>query len=246
MIPDHDRLLMKIRFADIDAITFDFYNTLVYHRQGRGRGAMLMEYLAEQGLESDPWEHQVLYDVFQRHDKAYSSKFSADQKRRYAVEIAERVFRRLNVRAPVGAADDHAASVWAVLGPTSLSVFPEVPDTLKILRDAGYRLAVVSNWQCGLWHFCADLGIADMFEHVVASAEVGIEKPNPEIFHDTCHRMQTEPHRVLHVGDSVLDDIDGARSAGMQALLVRRSESGSPAAVSTITSLQQLPGLLGV
>jgi HAD superfamily hydrolase (TIGR01549 family) len=237
---------MKSRFADIDAITFDFYNTLVYHRQGRGRGAMLMEYLAEQGLESGPWEHQVLYDVFQHHDKAYSSEFSADQKRRYAVEIAERVFRRLNVRAPVGAADDHAASVWALLGPASLSVFPEVADTLKILRHAGYRLAIVSNWQCGLWHFCADLGIADMFEHVVASAEVGIEKPNPQIFHDTCHRMQIESHRALHVGDSVVDDIEGARNAGMQALLVRRSESGLAAGIPTIASLDLLPGALGV
>ncbi|MEJ2238727.1 MAG: HAD hydrolase-like protein, partial [Gemmatimonadales bacterium] len=61
-----------------------------------------------------------------------------------------------------------------------------------------------------------------------------------------CHRMQTEPHHALHVGDSVLDDIGGAQNAGMQALLVQRGESGSPAAVSTITSLQQLPGLLGV
>lgn len=237
---------MKSRFADIDAITFDFYNTLVYHRHGSGRGAMLMEYLAEQDLESDPWEHQVLYDVFQRHDKAYSPEFSADRKRRYAVEIAERVFWRLNVRASVGAAANHAANVWDLLGPSSLSVFPEVPDTLQLLHHAGYRLAIVSNWQRGLRHFCADLGIADMFEHIVASAEVGIEKPNPQIFHDTCHRMQIEPHRTLHVGDSVLDDIEGARSAGMQALLVRRGESGLSEGIPTIASLDVLPGALGV
>jgi len=237
---------MKIRFADVDAITFDFYNTLVYHRQGRGRGAMLMEYLAEHGLESDPWEHRVLYDVFQDHDKAYSPELSADEKTRYTAAIAERVFRRLNVRAADGTAADHAVNVWNLLGPASLSVFPEVPGTLQILHHAGYRLAIVSNWQCGLRHFCTDLGIGEAFEHVVVSAEVGIEKPNPQIFHDTCHRMQIEPHRVLHVGDSVVDDIEGARNAGMHAILVRRSESGLSEDIPTIAGLDVLPGALGV
>jgi HAD superfamily hydrolase (TIGR01662 family) len=237
---------MKVHYTDIDAITFDFYNTLVYHGRGVGRGAMLMEYLADRGLESDPWEHKVLYDVFQRHDKDYSPEFSAEEKNRYAVDLASRVFQRLNVRAPDGAAADHAADVWALLGPASLSVFPEVTDTLRILRDAGYRLAVVSNWQCGLRHFCTELGLGETFAHIVVSAEVGIEKPSPEIFHDACSRMGVAPHRVLHVGDSVVDDIEGARGAGMQPLLVWRDESAAPAAIPTITGLDLLPGALGV
>jgi len=237
---------MKVHYTDIDAITFDFYNTLVYHRQRSGRGAMLMEYLADQGLESDPWEHRVLYDVFQRHDKDYSPEFSADEKKRYAVEFADRVFRRLNVRVPEGAAADHAADVWALLGPASLSVFPEVTGTLGILCSAGYRLAVVSNWQCGLRHFCTELGLGEAFEHIVVSAEVGLEKPNREIFRNACSRMGVTPHRVLHVGDSVVDDIEGARGAGMHALLIRRDDSALPVATPIITGLDLLPEMLGI
>ena len=59
-------------------MTFDFYNTLVCHRSGHGRGRALMEYLGEQGLSSDPWEHQVLYDLFARHDAEYGPQLSAD------------------------------------------------------------------------------------------------------------------------------------------------------------------------
>jgi len=237
---------MTVHFADIDAVTFDFYNTLVYHRQGDGRGAMLMEYLAIQGLASDPWEHQVLYDVFEHHGKDYSPNLPAEEKRRYLVRLAKQVFQRLNVRAPDGAAADHAANVWSVLGPASLGVFPDVSNVLKLLRGAGYRLAVVSNWQCGLRHFCTELGFGDALDHVVASAEVGCAKPNPEIFRDVCRRVGIPCRRVLHVGDSVVDDIEGAHGAGMQAVLVRRDDGVPSVGAPTITKLDRLPDMLGL
>jgi hypothetical protein len=106
---------MKACFPDVDALTFDFYNTLVHHRTGRGRGETLMEYLRGCGLETDPWEHQVLYDVFERHGIEYSPEQPAQEKERYVRQFAELVFRRLNVRAPNGTAARHAANLWACL-----------------------------------------------------------------------------------------------------------------------------------
>jgi HAD superfamily hydrolase (TIGR01662 family) len=237
---------MTIHFADIDAVTFDFYNTLVYHRQGSGRGAMLMEYFRSQELESNPWEHQVLYDVFEQHARDYSPHLPAEEKRRYLMCLTHRVFKRLNVRAPDGAAPHHAANVWSVLGPSSLGVFPDVLRVLEILRREGYRVAVVSNWQCGLQHFCTELGFGDALDHVVASAEVGCAKPDPEIFRDVCRRMGIPCHRVLHVGDSVVDDVEGARGAGMHAVLVRRDDRVPAAGTVIIPSLDRLPDMLGL
>ncbi len=83
-------------------------------------------------------------------------------------------------------------------------------------------MALVSNWQCGLAHFCADLGIGDLLDHVIASAEIGFAKPEPEIFHEACRRLGVPPERTLHVGDSIVDDLEGARHAGLQAVLVKR------------------------
>ncbi len=237
---------MTVHFADIAAVTFDFYNTLVYHRQGSGRSAMLMEYLRAQGLESDPWEHQVLYDVFEHHARDYSPHLAAEEKRRYLVWLTERLFNRLNVRAPDSAAAHHAAAVWNMLGPSSLGVFPDAHRVLRVLRRERYKVAVVSNWQCGLRHFCTELGLGDALDHVVASAEVGYAKPDPEIFRDVCRRMGIPCDRVLHVGDSVGDDIEGARSVGMHAVLVRRDDSEPPAGTTIIPHLDRLPGLLGL
>ncbi len=237
---------MRIDPRNVDAVTFDFYNTLVYHRQGRGRGAMLMGYLEEQGLPSDPWEHQVLYDVFAQHGADYDPNWPEESRQQYYRRFTAQLFQRLNVQAPDGAAVAHAASVWHLLGPSSLAVFPDVPDVLRSLRGSGYPLAVVSNWQCGLRHFCAELGLGDAFDAVVASAEVASQKPDPGIFVEACRRLGVPPDRTLHIGDSVGDDLQGARTAGLHAVLVRRDEDEACAGAPVIRGFRELAEVLGV
>jgi HAD superfamily hydrolase (TIGR01509 family) len=237
---------VKIDPRSVDAVTFDFYNTLVYHRLGRGRGAMLMEYLEEQGLPSDPWEHQVLYDVFAQYSADYDPNWPEENRQRYYQRFTAQLFQRLNVQAPDGAAAAHATSVWRLLGPHSLAVFQDVPDVLHILRGAAYPLAVVSNWQCGLGHFCTELGLGDSFDAVVASAEVASQKPDPEIFVEACRRLGVPPDRTIHIGDSEVDDVEGAHTAGLQAVLVRRDEDEACVGAAVIRGFRELTGLLGV
>lgn len=230
---------------DIEAVTFDFFNTLVCHRRGDGgRGAVLMEYLTFQGLESDPWEHQVLYDVLEPHAREYEPDQSPAEKQQYLCRLAERVFERLNVQCDIGEARNHAARIWELIGPSSLAVFPDAPPALERLGAAGYRLAVISNWQCGLAHFCVELGIRDPFEQIIASAEVGYAKPSREIFEEACRRLAVSPDRVLHVGDTLEDDLEGARRAGMRAVLIRRWDEGREPAGSVIHGLEEVPQML--
>ena len=58
--------------------------------------------------------------------------------------------------------------------------------------------------------------IAPCFSQVVASAEVGIRKPSPEIFHHTLRLLGIPPDHALYVGDTYEDDYLGARSAGIR------------------------------
>lgn len=206
----------------IQAVTFDFYNTLVYSRAGHGRGIALMEYLRRAGLESDPWEHRVLYDVFEPHGREYSPTDSPEDRRRYRVRFAQRVFGRLGVRGASAVPEDHAEEIWQLLGPASLALYPDVSSVLAGVKQRDLSVAVVSNWQCGLGHFCTELGIGGLLDEVIASAEVGSAKPEPEIFHEACRRLDVAPERTLHVGDSAVDDLDGARGAGLRAVLVER------------------------
>ena len=231
---------------DIDAVCFDFFNTRATNRDGRGRGSRLMEYLQTHELESDPWVHQVLYDVFEPHAREYSPTQSPEAKHAYYCRLATRVFERLNVRAPNAAALDHAAALWNVLGPTSLVLFPEARGVLRSVQRAGIRTAIVSNWQCGLAHFCVELGLGGALDHVVASAEIGVAKPDPAIFVEALRRLGTSPGRTLHVGDTILDDVEGARRAGLHAVLVQRSSSVAQVQCSSVASLDGILDLLGI
>ncbi len=209
-----------------------------------------MEYLEVQALESAPWEHEVLYDVFALHDRAYSPEASAKERCAYYAELTGRVFERLRIRAPGTAVAEHAEAVWRILGPASLGVFPDVVETLELLRARALPLAVVSNWQSGLRHFCAELGLGGFIDHVLCSGDLGVEKPDPRIFLDACQRLGVPPERTLHVGDTYVDDYLGASSAGLQVALIDRA--GAPGApgpelgdACVIRSLTELSALFG-
>lgn len=225
----------------IRAITFDFYNTLAFHRAGPGRGRMLMSWLADEQLDSGPWEHQVLYDVFERHGREYRPESTGVDRQRFLESFAITLFERLEVKAPAARARRHAAELWELLGPRCLALFPEVESVLGTLQSSGLKLAIVSNWQCGLANFTAELGLGRFVENVIVSAEVGSAKPDHGIFLEACRSLDVPPEHVLHVGDTVTDDVEGALGAGMHAALVRRDATGSghdvPAGATVIPEL---------
>jgi hypothetical protein len=93
----------------IQAVTLDFFETLVFHREGLGRGRLLIAYLEAHGFTPLPWEHAVLYEVFEPHDAEYSPVAPQDEKDAYYVRLAGRVFSRLGI--PASSAT-RTASPW--------------------------------------------------------------------------------------------------------------------------------------
>ncbi len=230
---------------DIEAITFDFFQTLVYHRFGDGgRGRAIMAYVVSNGMRPIPWEHRFLYDVLEPHAREYSPDLPASEKDAYLIRLTTRLFDCLRIPCDEHAPAEHAAPVWELIGPTSLTVFPEVPETLAELRALGFRMAVVSNWQCGLAHYCEELGLRGYLDHVLASAEVGHEKPDRPMFLEALKLLGVAPDRVLHVGDSRVDDLVGARQAGMHAVLIDRTGAPVEPDVRTIRSLSEVVALV--
>jgi putative hydrolase of the HAD superfamily len=124
--------------------------------------------------------------------------------------------------------------------PGAWVVFPDVPPALAALREAGHRLAVVSNWDSRLPLLLERLGLAPAFDTIVVSAVERVEKPDPRIFHRALERLGAAPGQTLHVGDSPELDVAGARTAGIAALLVDRGGAPAPGA---LRDLRQLPEL---
>ena len=126
-------------------------------------------------------------------------------------------------------------------------VFPGVADTLAELKRRGKRLGIISNWNENLPHLCSELGLADYFDVVVSSGSVGVAKPGARIFETAMRAMEVEPHRAVHVGDSVRDDVEGARRTGLAGILIDRSaDRGDHEVLDGVPVIHDLAALLEV
>jgi putative hydrolase of the HAD superfamily len=124
--------------------------------------------------------------------------------------------------------------------PDVWAVYPDVVPTLEALAGRGMPLAVVSNWDSYLPRLLELRGLSGYFRTVSVSAIEETGKPDAEIFRRTCARMSVAQAQALHVGDSLRDDFEGARAAGLHALLLdRRDQHGDVA--ERIRSLAELP-----
>lgn len=113
---------------------------------------------------------------------------------------------------------------------------------MDALEVRGIRLGVVSNWDCALPDHLAALGVADRFAVIAVSAPVGAAKPDPAIFLHATSAVGVDPSRAMHVGDRRVEDYDGARAAGLQALLLDRA--GTERGPDVITTLAAIPEII--
>ncbi len=81
---------------------------------------------------------------------------------------------------------------------------------------------MVSNWDVSLGEVLARLELAPMLDGIVTSAAVGARKPAPAIFARALELAGARPDATIHVGDSLEEDIAGARAAGIEPILIRR------------------------
>lgn len=152
-------------------------------------------------------------------------------------EFLTRVRARLDGGTLSGGAFEALASHFR--SPEAWRLFPDVLPILEHLTSAGRTLAVVSNWDSFLPRLLESHGLSRFFRTVSVSAIEGTGKPEAEIFRRTCARLAVSPETVLHVGDSPRDDYEGARGAGLRAVLLDRNDS-HPHVSERIRSLAEL------
>jgi putative hydrolase of the HAD superfamily len=116
--------------------------------------------------------------------------------------------------------------------------FCDATPVLAELRARGLALVVVSNWDCSLPGVLDEAGLLGLVDGVVSSAEAGAAKPDPRPFVRGLELVGASPSEALHVGDSPRNDVDGARAAGLEGVLLAREGGGA------IRSLRELAYLI--
>jgi HAD superfamily hydrolase (TIGR01549 family) len=126
-------------------------------------------------------------------------------------------------------------------------MYDDVPEVLAELAARGFVLGVISNSHRSLDAFKSHFRLDGLISTAVSSAEHGFMKPHRSIFEAALARAGVAARDAVMVGDSLRADIEGALSAGMRGVLLRRSgerPAPLPAGVAVIASLRDLPPIV--
>ncbi|WP_343383089.1 HAD family hydrolase [Candidatus Bathycorpusculum sp.] len=124
---------------------------------------------------------------------------------------------------------------------------PDAESVLKVLHE-NYRLGIVSNFaipEC-VYKLLRISGIDHLFEVVVVSGSINKRKPSPEIFQSALQMLGVSATETVFVGDTIDADIEGAKTAGMQAVYIERrvQKETEICPDQIIKSLAELPEVL--
>ncbi|HEY7397426.1 MAG TPA: HAD family hydrolase [Gaiellaceae bacterium] len=145
-----------------------------------------------------------------------------------------------------GVGDTHAAAVeltraWEEAA--HFDIYPDVAGALAEVRGHGLKVGLLSNTARDLQLFTAHHGLE--VDALLTSRVHGKTKPHEAIFRGILELLEASPAEAVMIGDSLEDDVEGARAVGMQALLVDR-EGRYPDRPDRLTGLAGLSAALGL
>ena len=236
----------------VRAIVFDFVNTLVPLREREFVRILqgVYEYM-------HPFAPHVPFDTFVQHyvrirDEQYAQNLP-DLKENDFYERMATLWHRLTGALP------NPKQVYAMMTQYAVSfekVVVPAPYLHSLLcqLSARYLLAVLSNYPytpC-VHRVLNRHGLSRYLSSIVVSADVGIVKPHPDLFHITLYQLGVSCEEALYVGDDWCADVLGASRAGMRSIYTREwrmepdpCENHSEASpVAQILSLAELPDIL--
>ena len=223
----------------VRAISFDINGTLIHSPR---LGEVYSQVLGRHGIAVTPERaHEVVRSVWQEFSclrRPGEDLFSAhpEGSKGFWYQFIDRVCEHLESPPPSPFAKSELFQRFA--GPEPWEVYGEVPATLRALQEKGARMVVISNWDDRLPALLEGLGLASFFETIVFSARVGVEKPFPAIFERALDELGLPPEQVVHIGDRVREDVEGARGVGMQSIhLTRESDIGDLQDLSRLSEL---------
>lgn len=123
-------------------------------------------------------------------------------------------------------------------------LYEDALPALEEVRRHGLRVGLISNGQRDLVQFADHHGLD--VDVAVGSTEHGRIKPHPSIFETALSALEAEPAEAVMVGDSLEDDIEGARAAGIQRAFLLDRENRFPEAENRLPDLFALPAALGL
>lgn len=229
------------------AVFLDWYNTVVRYDPPSEllHGAACRSY----GIEADP---QLLRAGIAEADRYfYEENVRSRVDKRLPNEQVELYTKYEDIvlkKAGVSVPQSMALPIWMKVRDMSKGatfvLYDDVVATLEQLRKRSLIVALISNLTQDMKPVLCQLGLAPMIDYVVSPREAGAEKPDPRIFQYALSQARIEASEAVHVGDQYDVDVEGARRAGIQAILLDRFDLHPDADCQRIKTLAELPAIL--
>jgi putative hydrolase of the HAD superfamily len=219
-----------------EAVMFDALGTLVALEPP---GPLLRKALQDRaGVEISPAQAEV---ALAAEISYYRAHLNEGRDRQSLAGLRRRCAEKLWEALPADAqAIDTEVLEAILLDALRFTAFADARDALEAVRRLPACALVVSNWDVSLEDVLANLDLAPLVDGVVTSAGAGARKPSEAIFTRALKLAGVARERAVHVGDSVEEDVAGARRAGIEPILLSRSGRAGPPEVTTIASLSEL------
>jgi len=121
-------------------------------------------------------------------------------------------------------------------------LYPDVLPTLSLLKDT-YRLGLVTNGNT----YSERCGLPGLFAFTIFAQDYQVPKPQPEFYERVLSETHTHPQEIIHVGDSLHNDVGGAQAVSIRAIWVNRHQVRNETSIqpfAEITELSELPDVL--
>ena len=103
-------------------------------------------------------------------------------------------------------------------------VFSDVIPTLEKCQNRGIQLGIISNFDTRLNQVLNQLSLADYFETITISSVAGFAKPDQNVFNLALKKHNFTEQQALHIGDSIIEDYQGAKNTGINSFWLNRRE----------------------
>lgn len=120
----------------------------------------------------------------------------------------------------------------------------DVIPTLIQLRAAGFTTGLLTNRTDPVDDYLAGVGLAEHLEFFISAGQIGVWKPDPEIFYYSMGRAGAFPQQTIYIGDNYYADIVGARNVGITPILIDREGVFPDADCPVIYEMGDLLGIL--
>lgn len=223
---------------EIDVVFFDVHGTLIY--QVDAPPAIFKALCAEANIDLPLVRVEEAYPPMEElHERAEA--YTGD----------EDVFWRginADILAELGIADEDGSLAEHLMTGFKRaewwSAYDDVIPTLETLKEAGFRVSTIANARHLIMGRLHHTGLLERFDAITYSEEVGYKKPDARLFEVALGRMNVTADRTVHVGDRIREDVQGATSFGLRAILLDREDQHSDANCERIQALSELPLIL--